>query len=317
MSSALLLGVSTGDLLFLTFIFLPSFITFLFPLSFYLSTYAVASRMAVDKEIIVLEGLGFKLKRLYIPFALLSILVITFLSINLFFIEPFFFKKAMGKVEKIWEKRGLFINKDTFVDIFKDSVLYIGGKDGGVFKDVFIQRKEEGREYIIIAEEGRLVNKGYGEYNMILKRGHMEIRGSNKGISIIGFDEMNMSFVISSKFLPKKLFMLKDKEMDILTLKRKINELKSRDAERALTLEKIYYLKLSLVLSVIPLSLIGFCVGCGRTFISGLKGSLLFLVLFYGFFTLTHRIDTLPFLSFLPCAIFTVVGFLLFVFLKE
>ncbi len=324
MSSALLMGVSLGDLFLLTLFFMPPFFGMLFPLSLYISTYVAVSRMRSDREIVVLEGLGYRIKELYAPFFAISLAVFLFLTLNVLVFEPVSVRMAESRISKIMKSYKLSIKGDTFVDAFKGCVMYVGENDGGVLKNILIYRREAGRETIITAPKGVVKRKG-GEYILHLERGHMEVSGSLGSLDVINFKEMLVGFSPSGRLSPKKLFTLKDKELDIVTLSRMIKKAEaSKDAERVSELKAMLHLKISLVISALILPLIAFSVGSGRLMgvLSGVRGLFAFLVLFYGVFALFQSYGATmaaspAITSYIPDVILLFVGVSVFRRLKE
>ena len=323
MSYAILLGVPVETLMKITVLLLSPLSTTLFPISLYITVYLVAARMREDREVVVLETLGFRVKNLIVPFALFTASVFTFMLVNLIFIEPFANSALKKEVGGVKSSLKISFRKGSFLDLFREAVMYVGDEENGVLKDVFVNLKREGKDIIITATQGSLRSLPSGGYEFSLSNGHMEIK-KGQVLELVDFRSLRFKVEPSGLFSPKKLFTLKKKEMDIFSLRKAIKEARKKgDLEEVEDLENALYLKLSVVFSVIPLLFMAFSIGTGRlpwSFISGAKGLLVFLVLYYGSFSALqgHKGHIPIWLScFLPNLVFLGVGLFLFLSLKE
>ncbi len=323
MSYAILLGVPLETLMKISILLLSPLSTTLFPISLYITVYLVAARMREDREVIVLETLGFRVRNLLIPFALFTTFVFLLMLINLVFIEPSVSSMLKREIKGVKSSMKISLGKGSFLDLFREAVVYVGDERDGVLEDVFINLKRDGKDIIITASQGSLKPLSSGGYEFSLRDGHMEMK-RGQVLELVDFRALKFKVEPSKLFSPKKLFTLKKKEMDIFSLRNAIREARDRgDFEEVEDLKNAFYLKLSVVFSLVPLLFMAFSIGTGRlpwSYISGAKGLLIFLVLYYGGFSALqgHKGHMPVWLScFLPNFVFLGVGLFLFLSLKE
>ncbi len=325
MSYALLVGVSLKELFVLSLLLLPSFFTVLFPLSVYISTYITVSRMRSDREIVVLEALGYRIRELFTPFFVASFFIFVFLLINILVFEPISTGVIKRKAERLMESYKLNIKGDTFIDAFKGCILYVAKNDGGKLTNIFLYRKEGGKVTIVTGKEGE-VKRVKGDFVLVIENGTMEVSGERVGsLDFVVFNRMEAWFTPSEKFSPKKLFSIKDKELDIFSLARRAREaFSSGDVEESKALSTMLHFKISLVFSILIIPVIAFSVGSGRLFgaFSGIKGLIFFLISFYGLFAFFQEYGLTfglpPFVSsYLPDLFMLVCGISIFKMVKE
>ena len=323
MSYAILLGVPVETLIKISLLLLSPLSLTLFPISLYVTIYLVAARMREDKEVVLLETLGFRVKSLIIPFALFTTFVFLLMLLNLTLVEPSAFSMLKKEVGSISSSLKISFRKGSFLDLFREAVMYVGDEENGTLKDVFVNLKRGKKDIVISAAQGFLKSLPSGGYRFLLKDGHMEVK-KGQVLELVDFRTLGFKIKPSGLFSPKKLFTLKKKEMDIFSLIRAIRKARIKgDFEEVEDLENALYLKLSVVFSVVPLLFMGFSIGTGRlpwSFISGAKGLLIFLVLYYGSFSVFqgHK-GHVPvwFSCFLPNIVFLGVGLSLFLSLRE
>jgi lipopolysaccharide export system permease protein len=136
------------------------FITLVMPLALFLGLLIAISRMYAESEMAVLASVGLGPQRLWKPLLLVSAPIVLLVGLASLWLAPLSAQRAKDMIEEA--NRSFLIaglEPGRFVELpGKAGVLYVTEltPDGTRFKQLFVQRENEGRLDIITAHEGKL-----------------------------------------------------------------------------------------------------------------------------------------------------------------
>lgn len=151
------------------------FITLVLPLALFLGLLISISRMYAESEMAVLASVGMGPQRLWKPLLLVSLPIMLVVGLASLWLAPLSASRAKEMIEVA--NRSFLIaglEPGRFVELpGKGGVLYVTEltPDGTRFKQLFVQRENEGRVDIITAHEGSLNLIGDTERYLRLKDG--------------------------------------------------------------------------------------------------------------------------------------------------
>jgi lipopolysaccharide export system permease protein len=322
-------GVGFADILLLIAYSTPPYLTFTLPMAFLLSIIVVLGRLSSENEILVLKSSGVDLKRLFMPIAILGLLIMFCGLLNTNLLLPKsggLFRNALINVIKkgisVDDKEGVF--NDTIPGI----VIYIDKVDnqnkflsGIVISD---DRDKEVKQTISAKKGFMNINPDTLDLYFALENGSLHRwEKANDTYRTIAFDDytfsMNLSSMISSGGELRKLWY----EMDRKELKKALAAAKNYDERYDILLEM--YKKITIPLSPLAFIFLTIPLGVKRRIegrFSGTLYSLLVFIFYYILMAFTENIGKtihLPVVvtAFLPDIIIVAMGFFLLKHINE
>lgn len=171
------LGADVGLVLSLALNLVPHYIGLALPAALCFSILATLSSLSKSNEIDILEGSGWSLRRIGIPFIACSI-VMVFISLFLFgTVQPYSryaFHEVRYQIRTAgWQGK---VEQTAFFDIGKGMTLSVGEADPNnrLFYHVFLLRKDEQGETVTTARRGSLAQaKNDKGFYLVLQDGQM------------------------------------------------------------------------------------------------------------------------------------------------
>ena len=235
--------------IFMLLIFIaPSFLTFTIPTAVLLGILLALGRLSGDSEIIAFKASGISLYQLSIPILLFSISAFLFTSLLVFYGLPWGNRGFVSTLYAIAQsKPDLEIEERVFNGSFKGLVVYVdkipiqGKKMEGIL--IYDEREKE-TVNTIFAQEGFLIsNPSSQEVALKLLKGNIHrFESRTKTYQQIDFDSYDLRIEIG-KTLAGIEKNLKDHEMSINEIKRKIEENKQNGGdttELGVALHRLY-----------------------------------------------------------------------------
>lgn len=318
-----------------------SFLPMAIPLSALFATIFTLNKMSEDSEVVAMRSFGLRKWELFLPFAILSLFIagmIFVLNRNLIPHSKTQFKNTIiqltsqGSMTDL--KSGQFFTDIPGITLFSEEV----SEDGTKLKSVFIQKKMEGGEQVIIANKGALIKQVQDDLRTPTLRLHLEegniIRvQAGKDMEKILFAEYDFPVTrggILPGFVTKdsmrsnselyKVILERRKELIFYDKKEKITDHDRSEistiTERLRKSELEFWGRYNTPLQVLLFVFLGFSLGIkrgrGKTKSSGSLG-LFFLIgyytLFFGGISLGRK-GVLPahVVIFLPTFLFSIIG---------
>jgi len=308
-------GVNLKDIVLLLAYSSPPFLTFTLPMSFLLSSVVALGRLSTENEVLVLKASGVNLRNLFVPVAMLGLVVFLAGFLN----NAFLLSRSSDALRQTLiniGKRQFSIEEGVFnefpgVVIFVDKVDSVKGSLAGI---VIADDRDEGVRQTLVSEKGSLnLDLNTFDLSFILRNGtlHRWERKSDayQSISFHDYDfHLNLSSLIPNPALRKKPW-----EMDIKELKKAFVTAKGED-KYDFILEM--YKKVSVPCSVVAFMLLTVPLGIGRRKegkVSGVVYSLLIFIAYYFLSALCDNTgklyDVSPLLvAFTPNLVFSFAG---------
>ncbi|MCX6091111.1 MAG: LptF/LptG family permease [Candidatus Atribacteria bacterium] len=262
--------------------YVPSQMVLTFPISYLLASELNLGRLGRDSELVAIEASGVSLKRILLPYLVLSVVVsIGSFGINNFVVpeanhkaqvllREYVYKKGPPKIEqnvffRDAENRYFYVNElDNQTWIMKDVMVY-EMKDRGGFPDVILAKNAYWQDDQWFLKEG--VVHRYDENGFLVQE--------------IEFSEMNIDMREEFKdFFEKQR---EPEEMSTGELKRQIQILKTSGVNTE-QFEVAYYLKFSIPFSALMFVLIGLPLGIQRTRDARALGVIVTVILAFGYY---------------------------------
>ncbi len=276
-------GVNLKDISLLIAYSAPPFLTFTLPMAFLLSSVVALGRLSSENEILVLKASGVNLRNLFVPVAMLGLVVFLagFLNNALLLSKSSeAFRQTLLSIGKrqFSIEEGIF-NEFPGVVIFVDKV---DSKNRGLSGIIISDDRDEGVRQTLAAEKGSLnLDLNTFDLSFILKNGtlHRWQKQADTYQSISFNDyafHLNLASLIPNPVLRKKPF-----EMDFRELKKAFAAAKGED-KYDFSLE--IYKKFSVPCSVVAFMLLTVPLGVGRRSegkVSGVVYSLLIFIAYY------------------------------------
>jgi lipopolysaccharide export system permease protein len=308
-------GINLKDIALLIAYSCPPFLTFTLPMAFVLSSVVALGRLSSENEILVLKASGVNLRNLFVPVAVLGVVVFIggFLNNALLLSKSSeAFRETLLSVGKkqFSIEEGIF-NEFPGVVIFVDKV---DNKNRGLAGIIISDDRDEGVRQTLTAEKGGLnLDLNTFDLSFVLKHGtlHRWQKQTDMYQSISFRDyafHLNLASLIPNRELRKKPW-----EMDFQELKKAFTAAKGEDRyEFALEM----YKKFSVPCSVVAFMLLTVPLGIKRRSegkFSGVVYSLLIFISYYFLSALFENVGQVyeisPFLvSFAPNVIFSCAG---------
>lgn len=179
----------------------PSILLLAIPMAVLISIFLTYGRMTADSEMVILRGSGLSFPSISRPAIFISFfgfLSLLFISLYLNPLSISHYKRTIH--ESIAKKTSMILEEETFLEAFKNTVLYV--KDipsRNSFKGIFIYREGDERlkdPLIIVAEDGEIIsNYKEGLIKLQLRNGFIHTAGedSSSEVSFSAYD-----FVLTS-----------------------------------------------------------------------------------------------------------------------
>jgi lipopolysaccharide export system permease protein len=318
-------GGSLSSILALFLYISPSFLTITIPVAVLLGTLLTFGRLSSDSEIIAFKASGMSLYQLFVPISIFALGTFLLTSFLVFYGLPWGnrgFKATLYQLAQ--SKADIEIKERIFNDAFNNLVVYVdrvplqGNRMEGI---LIYDQREKGISSTIIAKEGFLINNPESQeiilrlLNGDIQRFEPEAHTFQK----IKFDTYDLKLELAKTFaaVEKKL---KDKELSIEDIRKKIEEIK-RVGGDATSYEVELHKRYAIPFTCIVFALIGVPLGIqphrsGRSY--GFILSILILLAYYISLTASEvlavrKIIPAFFASWIPNLLFLGLGIYLLV----
>jgi lipopolysaccharide export system permease protein len=277
-------GVNLKDILLLIAYLSPPFLTFTLPMAFLLSSVVALGRLSNENEILILKASGVNLKSLFVPVAMLGLVVFVAGFLNSAFLlgkSSEAFRKTLVDIGKrqFSLEEGIF-NEFPGVVIFVNKVDSKNGSLGGI---VISDDRDEAVRQTLTAEKGELnLNIETFDLSFVLKNGSLHrLQKQADAYQSISFNDYAFHLNLASLIPLNKGLRKSPWEMDLNELKKEYATAKPEDRyEYSLEI----YKKFAVPCSIIAFILLTVPLGVGRRSegkFSGVVYSLLIFIAYY------------------------------------
>lgn len=193
--------VSNGlDLLgFLKFLLLsvPSILSFIIPLSLFISICYGYNRLINEKEIIVFEASGLSKRDLIKPALIFALMVISFLIIVNFILAPISSEILNSKKNELKNNYfSGFFQEGVFNHPTQNVTIYVDKHENGSFKGVMIYDARNIKPTTIIAKSAKAITSLDKAPYFELVNGNRQQISQDKGLEVLYFDDFLVDFEI-------------------------------------------------------------------------------------------------------------------------
>lgn len=281
-------GGSLSSILMLFLFISPSFLIITIPVAVLLGTLLTFGRLSSDSEIIAFKASGMSLYQLFLPISIFALGTFLLTSFLVFYGLPWGnsgFKATLYQLAQ--SKADIEIKERIFNDAFNNLVVYVDRVplQGNHMEGILIyDQREKGKSSTIIAKEGFLINN-HESQEIILRLLNGDIQRSEPEAHTfqkIKFDTYDLKLELAKTFaaVEKKI---KDKEMSIEDIRKKIEEIKRIGGDTT-SYEVELYKRYAIPFTCIVFALIGVPLGIqphrsGRSY--GFILSILILLAYY------------------------------------
>ncbi len=224
-------GGSLSSILMLFLYISPSFLIITIPVAVLLGTLLTFGRLSSDSEIIAFKASGMSLYQLFLPISIFALGAFFLTSLLVFYGLPWGnrgFKATLYRLAQ--SKADIEIKERIFNDAFNNLVVYVDRVplQGNHMEGILIyDQREKGISSTIVAKEGFLINNRESQ-EIILRLLNGDIQRSEPEAHTfqkIKFDAYDLKLELAKTFaaIENKI---KDKELSIEDIRRKIEEIK-------------------------------------------------------------------------------------------
>jgi lipopolysaccharide export system permease protein len=319
-------GVNLKDIVLLIAYLSPPFLTFTLPMAFLLAAVVALGRLSSENEVLILKASGVNLASLFVPVAMLGIVVFTAGFLNNAFLlskSSEAFRQTLVNVGKkqFSLEEGIF-NEFPGVVIFVNKVDSRNGNLGGI---VIADDRDETVRQTLTAEKGML-NLDLKTFNLsfVLKNGSLHrLQRQSDTYQSISFNDYSFQLDLTSLIPVNRNLRKAPWEMDLDELKNELAKAKKAEDRYDYSLE--IYKKFAVPFSVVAFILLTVPLGVGRRSegkFSGVVYSLLIFIAYYFLSALCENAgkfyNVSPLLvAFIPNIAFSAVGLYLAVGLND
>jgi lipopolysaccharide export system permease protein len=224
-------GGSLSNILMLFLFISPSFLIMTIPVAVLLGTLLTFGRLSSDSEITAFKASGISLYQLFLPISIFALATFLLTSFLVFYALPWGnrgFKETLYRLAQ--SKVDIEIKERIFNDAFSDLVVYVDRVplQGSHMEGILIyDQREKGKSNTIIAREGFLINNRESQEIILrLRNGDIHrFEPEAHTFQKIKFDTYDLKLELAKAFvaIEKKL---KDKEMSIEDIRKKMEEIK-------------------------------------------------------------------------------------------
>lgn len=309
-------GVNLKDIVLLVAYLSPPFLTFTLPMAFLLSAVVALGRLSGENEILILKASGVNLRNLFVPVAMLGVVVFAAGFLNNAFLlskSSEAFRETLiniGKKQFSLEE-GIF-NEYPGVVIFVNKVDANNQNLSGI---IISDDRDESVRQTLTAEKGML-NFDFRTFDLsfVLKNGNLHrLQKQTDAYQTISFNDYAFHLNLASLIPLNRGLRKSPWEMDLQELKKALVSAKPEDRyDYALEI----YKKFSVPCSVVAFMLLTVPLGIGRKSEGKFSGVVYSLVIFIAYYFLTALCENAgriysvspAFISFAPNIVFSLAG---------
>lgn len=224
-------GGSLSNILMIFLFISPSFLIITIPVAVLLGTLLTFGRLSSDGEITAFKASGISLYQLFLPISIFALATFLLTSFLVFYGLPWGnigFKDTLYRLAQ--SKADIEIKERIFNDAFSGLVVYVDRVplQGNHMEGILIyDQREKGKSNTIIAREGFIINNREShEIILRLRNGDIHrFEPEAHTFQRIKFDTYDLKLELAKTFaaIEKKL---KDKEMSIEDIRKKMEEIK-------------------------------------------------------------------------------------------
>jgi lipopolysaccharide export system permease protein len=180
----------------------PHYIGLALPAAFCVGILTCLASLSRDNEIDALEGAGWSLRRIGLPFIMCSLALMAFSTVLFGVIQPYsryaYYEIRHSVLNSAWNGR---VEQGVFIEAGPDLTLSAADIDptGRVLSRVFVLQREAGRELVLTAERGFVVPEDGGETVRLLLRNGVAMTSDGGRLD---FDELALERRFSAEDNP-------------------------------------------------------------------------------------------------------------------
>lgn len=259
MENIIVKGISIFDILRLLSFYIPPILTQTIPIGLFLGIMICFSKFSRNSEAVAMVSVGMSIKDILKPIltiALASSFFILFLQES---IIPRSFVKLKYLGAKIAYENPIFqLKEKTFIDSMNEYSIYVDEVDSsGNAKNVLIFEKNEKNPFptVLVGEKAF-----WKDYSIVIKDAEFVNFNDEGKRNIVGtFDDKKVSL---TPFFSD--FNVKIKDVESLSIKNLITEMKEKTVHEKIEYRVEIYRKLALIFSTLPLAVLGLCLSIGH-----------------------------------------------------
>jgi lipopolysaccharide export system permease protein len=195
-------GLDVGTFIYLSSLILPSLFWVIIPISLFITTTYVYSKLVADSELIVLKASGIDRGGLIKPAMIFagSFTLISF--IISFYLLPASYREFKDMQYFIRDNyASLLLQEGVFSSPTKNLTVYIRERDkDGMFHGMLVHdTRDEKRPTTMMAQEGYLTKSSTGPAFVLINGNHQEVNKDTGTISILYFDRYDLQVNLFNK----------------------------------------------------------------------------------------------------------------------
>lgn len=259
MENIIVKGISIIDILRLLSFYVPPILTQTIPIGLFLGIMICFSKFSRNSESVAMVSTGMSINDILKPILMVALS----LSIFILFLQESIIPRSFVKLKylgaKIAYENPIFqLKEKTFIDTIEEYSIYVDEVDSdGNAKNVLIFEKNEKNNFptVLVGNEA-----SWKDYSIVVKDAEFVNFTEEGKKNIIGeFDEKKVSL---TPFFED--FNLKIKDVEALSVKNLISEMKDKTTEEKTVYKVEIFRKLALLYSTLPLSLLGLALSIGH-----------------------------------------------------
>lgn len=185
-------GASIGPALSMAVSLVPHYIGLALPAAFCIGVLTCLANLSQQNEIDALEGSGWSLRRIGLPFIMCSLALMAFSSVLFGVIQPYsryaYYEIRHSVLHSAWNGR---VEQGVFIEAGPELTLSAAGIDptGRILDEVFVLQNENGREVVLTAHKGFVVPSETGKSVSLLLRDGVAMTAEGGRLD---FDELTL-----------------------------------------------------------------------------------------------------------------------------
>ena len=259
MENIIVKGISIVDILRLLSFYIPPILTQTIPIGLFLGIMICFSKFSRNSESVAMVSTGMSMNDILKP-----ILILAFsLSLFILFLQESIIPRSFIKLKylgaKIAYENPIFqLKEKTFIDNIDEYSIYVDEVDSnGNAKNILVFERNEKNNFptVLVGNEA-----SWKDYSIVIKNAEFINFNEEGKKNIIGeFDEKKVSLTPFFEDINLKI-----KDVESLSIKNLISEMKTKNVEEKVEYKVEIFRKLALIYSTFPLSLLGLALSIGH-----------------------------------------------------
>ncbi|MDO4690700.1 MAG: LptF/LptG family permease [Fusobacterium sp.] len=252
MENIIVKGISLIDILRLLSFYIPPILTQTIPIGLFLGIMICFSKFSRNSESVAMVSTGMSIKDILKPILCLAFLLSFFILFLQESIIPRSFVKLKYLGAKIAYENPIFqLKEKTFIDNVENYSIYVDEVDSsGKANNILVFEKSDKNNFptLLVGKEAL-----WNDYSIVIKNAEFVNFSEEGKKNIIGrFDEKKVSLTPFFEDINLKI-----KDVESLSIKQLLSDMKYKDHEDKLSYKVEIFRKLALIYSTLPLSILG------------------------------------------------------------